>query len=463
MASSSSDRAFLGTALHTPVRGQLEVLRQVLMVVGADGTIKAVHRGDSPEAATQARRFAATGDLVTFGREQYLLPGLVDLHIHAPQWPQLGKALDLPLEEWLQTYTFPLEARYESTTFAQTVYGSLVDGLLANGTTTAVYYGTRHLAATRVLADVCLQRSQRALIGRVAMDNIQQCPAYYRDASAQDAESDTRAFIEYVRSLHGNGSALVRPVITPRFIPSCSDELLARLGALARETGCYVQTHCSESDWEHRYVLQRCGKTDAAALDAFGLLSRRTILAHGNFVTDDDICLIRERGAAIAHCPLSNVYFSDAVFPLRKILQHGIYVGLGSDVAGGASPSILDNARQAVIASRSLEAGVDPELDRGQRRRPDSRVDALTAFWLATAGGGIALDLPIGLFREGYQFDAMLVDAQVPDSNLCVETDDSPEDILQKIVYLAGRTNIREVWVANRRVHQAGVTALIAH
>jgi guanine deaminase len=462
-SSSSSDRAFLGTALHAPVRGQLEVLREALIVVGRDGAIKAVHRRESHEISNLARRFAATGDLVTFGREQYLLPGLVDLHVHAPQWPQLGKALDLPLKDWLQTYTFPLEARYESTTFAQTVYESLVDGLLANGTTTAVYFGTLHLAATRVLADVCLQRSQRALIGRVAMDNIQQCPAYYRDVSAQGAESDTREFIEYVRSMHGNGSSLIMPVITPRFIPACSDELLTRLGALSRETGCYVQTHCSESDWEHRHVLQRCGKTDTAALDAFGLLSRHTILAHGNFVTDADISLIGERGAAIAHCPLSNVYFSDAVFPLRKVLQQGLHVGLGSDIAGGASPSILENARHAVIASRSLESGVDPALDRDQRRRPDSRIDALTAFWLATAGGGIALDLPVGLFREGYQFDAVLIDAQVPESNLRVEVDDAPEDILQKIINLAARPNIREVWVANRRVHQTGATAIIAH
>jgi guanine deaminase len=463
LSSSSADRAFLGTALHAPVRGQLEMLRDVLIVVGRDGAIKAVHRDDSPEAAVLARRFAATGDLVTFGPEQFLLPGLVDLHIHAPQWPQLGKALDLPLEDWLWTYTFPLEARFESTPFAHTVYESLVDGLLANGTTTAVYFGSLHLAATRVLADICLQRSQRALIGRVAMDNIEQCPAYYRDASAEGAESDTREFVEYVRSMPGNGSSLIRPVITPRFIPSCSDELLTRLGALARETGCYIQTHCSESDWEHRYVLQRCGKTDAAALDAFGLLTRHTILAHGNFVSDEDIALIRGRGAAIAHCPLSNVYFSDAVFPLRKILQQGVHVGLGSDIAGGPSPSILENARHAVMASRNLEAGVDPALDREHRRRPDSRVDALTAFWLATTGGGIALDLPVGLFREGYQFDAVLIDAQVPESNLHVDGGDTPEDTLQKMIYLAGRANIREVWVGNRRVHQKGATAIIAH
>jgi guanine deaminase len=331
--------------------------------------------------------------------------------------------------------------------------------LLANGTTTALYFASIHLPATERLADICLRRGQRALIGRVAMDDPTQCPAYYRDASAASAEADTREFIKYVHTLPGNESQLISPVITPRFIPSCSDDLLRRLGALAGETGCHVQTHCSESDWAHRFVLDRCGISDTRALDGFGLLSRRTILAHGNFVGDEDISLIKERGAGIAHCPLSNVYFSDAVFPLRRILQQGVHVGLGSDIAGGASPSILDNARHAVIASRSLEAGVDPMLTRDQRRRPDSRIDAVTAFWLATAGGGIALDLPVGIFEQGYRFDAVVIDAGARHSNLRLDGRDTPEDILQKIIYHAARVNIREVWVANRRVHAIGPAA----
>jgi guanine deaminase len=447
------DRAFLATALHAPECGRLEVLRDTLIVAGGDGKIQAIHPPHSPGTDALIRRFASAGTLMRLGEGQYLLPGLIDLHVHAPQWPQLGRALDLPLEDWLQTYTFPLEARYADIGFAETAYASLVDGLLANGTTTAVYFGTIHLTATQRLADICLKRSQRALIGRVAMDDPQQCPDYYRDASAQTAEAETRAFIAYVQSMPGNQSGLIRPVITPRFIPTCSDELLRRLGALAQETGCHVQTHCSESDWEHGYVLDRCGITDTAALAGFGLLSRRTILAHGNFVSDDDIALIAQHGAAIAHCPLSNVYFSDAVFPLRRILLKGVHVGLGTDIAGGSSPSILDNARYAVTASRMLESGVDSALPRHERRRAGSRIDALTAFWLATAGGGIALELDVGVFREGFQFDAILIDAGVPDSNLRLVGTDTPEEILQKIIYHAGRTNIREVWVANRRVH----------
>jgi guanine deaminase len=175
-------------------------------------------------------------------------------------------------------------------------------------------------------------------------------------------------------------------------------------------------------------------------------------LAHGNFVGDADVARIAGAGAGIAHCPLSNVYFSDAVFPLRRLLQQGVHVGLGTDIAGGASPSILENARHAVIASRLLEAGVDPALDRVSRRRESSRIDALTAFWLATAGGGIALDLPIGVFKVGYQFDAIALDAEAPQGNLRLGSADTPEEIVQKIIYHASRANIGKVWVAGRCV-----------
>jgi guanine deaminase len=446
-----SEHAYLGTAFHAPAHNRVEVLTDALIVVDATGAITAIHPARSPEID----RFRAAGQLTELEPGQYLLPGLVDLHVHAPQWPQLGKALDVPLEVWLQKYTFPLEARYADLAFAEPIYDSLVESLLANGTTTALYFATIHLPATELLADICIRRGQRALIGRVAMDDREQCPDYYRDASAETGTADTRAFIDYVRAMPGNAAGLVQPVITPRFIPSCTDDLLHGLGALAKETGCHIQTHCSESDWEHNYVLQRTGVTDTAALERYGLLSRKTVLAHGNFVTDADIALIRQTGSGIAHCPLSNVYFSNAVLPVRKLLEADVHVGLGTDIAGGASPSIFDSARQAVIASRSLEGGVDLALPPDRRGCPDSRITAIQAFWLATAGGGIALDLPIGRFAEGYQFDAILVDTQAPNSNLRLYTDDAPEDVLQKIVYNAGRANVAKVWVAGRNVSGA--------
>ena len=182
---------------------------------------------------------------------------MVDLHVHAPQWAQLGKALDAPLEEWLQKYTFPLEAKFADTGFARQVYASLVETLLANGTTTAVYFATIHVEASLALAEICLERGQRALVGKVAMDDPQQCPDFYRDAGASAAAADTRVFIERLAGLQQDGDRLVHPAITPRFVPSCTDALLQELGRIAHQTGCHVQTHCSESDWARDYVQER--------------------------------------------------------------------------------------------------------------------------------------------------------------------------------------------------------------
>jgi guanine deaminase len=416
--------AIWGRAIHAP--DAIETLPRALIVVDEAGTIVAaepsVAVGDPRLAA-----FHAAGRLLPLADDQVLLPGLVDLHVHAPQFPQLGTALDLPLEDWLQAHTFPLESRYADLAFAEAAYLRLVETLLAHGTTTALYFATIHRPATERLAEICLALGQRALVGRVSMDHPAQCPDYYRDVSAAAAEADTRAFIDFVRAMPGNAAGLVRPVITPRFVPACTDALLAALGALARETGCHVQTHCSESDWEHAHVRARCGCTDTEALDRAGLLGRLSVLAHGNFI-------------------------EPAVFPLKAMLAAGLHIGLGTDIAGGASASLFEAARQAVACSRLLESGTNPDLPAARRGSAGARVDFRTAFRLATAGGGAALDLPVGLFRPGYAFDAILLQSGLPDGNVVFAPEESGETILQRIVMGAGRGDIARVWVGGRLV-----------
>ncbi|MGJ8531783.1 MAG: guanine deaminase [Alphaproteobacteria bacterium] len=439
------------TLMHAPELGSVEIIKDALITIDHDGTISSVLKPGDPYYETAL----ATDNLVKTAKRQYLLPGFVDLHIHAPQWPQLGKALDVPLEVWLQKHTFPLEARYEDSVFAERVYGDLVSSLLAHGTTSAVYFATIHQDATRTLADICLNLGQRAFIGKVAMDNEDQCPDFYRDADAAAALDGTRAFVDYVLSMPGNDARLIRPVITPRFIPSCTDAVLSGLGQMAADYGCHVQTHCSESDWEHAYVLERTGKTDTEALDNFGLLGRHTVLAHSNFLSDDDMDLIHSRGSGVAHCPLSNVYFSNAVFPLRRALEKSVRVGLGTDISGGPSASMLDSCRHAISASRNLEEGVDPSQSGDQRGTPDSRISFREAFHLATAGGADVLDIPVGRFAKGCKLDAILVDADNQAAPISIdETMDSQDDILQKIINGATRANISTTWVAGRAVHQ---------
>lgn len=444
--------AFLGTAVHAPARGTVEVIEGALIETDAAGKIARVTAEHAPEHAARVKAAANAGQLTRLAPSQVLIPGLVDLHIHAPQFPQLGKNLHLPLEDWLQKCTFPLEARYADLAFAETVYRQLVTTLIANGTTTAVYFATIHLPASVALARICLAQGQRAYVGRVAMDNPDECPPYYRDASTDDGLALTRDFISEVRALPGNGG-LVQPVVTPRFIPSCTDTMLDGLGRIAAGTGAIVQTHCSESDWQHSYVLKRYGKSDTEALAGFGLMRESTVLAHANFISSADMGTIKRQGAGIAHCPLSNYYFSNAVFPLRRALDAGVNVGLGTDISGGPSPSILDNGRHAIAASRALEEGVDPAQSPDLRRRPGTRIDFREAFWLSTRGGAEVLGLDAGLFRAGAAFDAVLIDLAAPGSNVgTFENLDGPEDVVEKIVNLATRANIAAVWVGGRKV-----------
>ena len=196
-----SDKVLLASFMHAPVISKVDICRDALITIKSDGTIASGIRPDDPTWKLKKLVARDEGRLVALPRHTFLLPGFVDLHIHAPQWLQLGKALDVPLEVWLQQYTFPLEARYSDADFARAVYADLVTSLLAHGTTTALYFATIHAEATRILAEICLEKGQRALVGKVVMDEPDQCPVYYRDTSAEIALEETRSFIEFVRSI----------------------------------------------------------------------------------------------------------------------------------------------------------------------------------------------------------------------------------------------------------------------
>ena len=439
----------LGTFVHTPKRGQLEIIEHGLVQVDATGTILEVIDSGTPRYQAVYEEAATKGQLMEVDPGSLFLPGMVDLHVHAPQWPQLGQALHVPLDRWLAEYTFPLEARYADPELARTVYPELVTTLLANGTTTAVYFSSIHQTASEVLAKTCLDAGQRAFVGRVVMDDPEQCPTDYRDESTQAALDGTLAFIGFVRAMPGNGSALVQPMVTPRFIPSCSDQALVGLGRIAADQQCRVQTHCSEGDWEHRFVLDRFGHSDTHMLQEFGLLREGSVLAHGNFLSRPDMQTIAQKRAGIAHCPLSNAYLANSVFPLRQALDLGLGVGLGTDIAGGPSPSLFENCRHAISSSRMLEDGVDPDRPAEERGRAGSRIDFVEAYWLATAGGAQVLDIPVGRFEPGYRFDALLVDTRGPHSNICCHPglSDTGEALFQKVLYHLTRSDIRRVWV----------------
>nr|WP_321509990.1 amidohydrolase family protein [uncultured Celeribacter sp.] len=430
-------RKIVFSGYHAPRRGEIESFDRAVMTLAGDGTILSVDPNGGADLDP--------AETLTLPDHWILIPGLVDLHVHAPQYAQLGTALDVPLEDWLQTYTFPLEARFSDLDYAETVYTALIEDMLALGTTTALHFATVHVPATQRLAEICLARGQRALIGKVAMDDPTQCPQDYRDSSAEAAIAGTRAVIDHINALPGN-DGLVHPVITPRFIPSCTDACLYGLGALAAETGTRVQSHVSESDWQHGYVQNRCGCSDAEAFDQFGLMRPHSVFAHGTHLSDSDMDLMIERNAGVAHCPLSNAYFAGAVFPLRRALEKGLNVGLGSDISGGPAGSIWETARMSIAAARLRESGVDAGLAPAARGTGNARIDFRTAFYLATRGGAQALGLNVGSFEPGMKFDALAIDPNAPQGTVRLWPENTGDLRLEKLLYSVSRANIAAVW-----------------
>ncbi|KEI70829.1 guanine deaminase [Endozoicomonas elysicola] len=441
----------LGNAFHCPVLGEFEFLENVLITINTDGEIDSLLKPDEYAVSDIMEVLERENRLVRLKEKQYLIPGLIDLHCHAPQWPQMGKGLDLPLYNWLANYTFPLEAKYQDLEFAKRVYDDLVQSTLSSGTTSAVYFSSIHLEPTRVLADTCLEKGQRAFVGKVCMDDVEQCPDYYRQ-SVEKSLYETEAFHQYVSTMSGN-HGLISSVVTPRFIPSCTEGLLKELGQFATNNNCYVQTHCSESDWAREYSQQKYGETDISVYEKTGLLGRKTILAHSIFLTEQDVIKIQDYGASIAHCPLSNMYFANAAMETRELLNRGLHCGLGSDVAASVTPSMLRSCFDAVTHSRVREEGTSTKLAAGERGEAKTRISFLEAFWMATTGGGKALDKNIGVFRRGFSFDAVLVDANIQDCDLKIwQALDSASDILEKIISTTNRQNIIKVWVQGREV-----------
>ena len=451
----SFEKVFRGTAFTSRLPQEVRALEDCLFCLDAEGLIRRILHPQDLEYAKVLAAYSGRDSFRELSDGQYFLPGFIDLHIHAPQWAQAGTALDIPLQDWLDTYTFPLESKFSDLDFARKVYQDLVTTLLANGTTTALYFATIHKEASFLLVQICADKGQRGLVGKVVMDDKEENPEYYRDESTEAALADTESFIQQVLELNKTTKQGVYPVVTPRFIPSCTDEALAGLGELAKKYDTHIQSHCSESDWEHHFVHERMHKSDAYALHEMGLLQDKAVMAHAVFLSDEDAGLFAETGTAIAHCPISNVFFSNGVLPTARFTQKGIDIGLGTDISGGFSPSLYDNIRQAVIAARMLEEGVDSALPAAERGLPKSRISANEAFYYATAGGGQSLSLPIGRLEENYLWDVQVIDVNAPNAKLPIfDAEISMEDLLHKILFLSRPENIREVWVQGECVHK---------
>lgn len=368
--------------------------------------------------------------------DMLIIPGLIDLHIHAPQFSFRGMGMDLELLEWLNTNTFPEEAKYADLDYAKRAYLIFAEAMKKSATTRACIFATIHGPATELLMELMNETGLKTMIGKVNMDR--NSPEYLCESSAEQSERDTVKWLEDTGSEFEN----VKPILTPRFIPSCTDELMERLGRLQKKYGLPVQSHLSENQGEIDWVKQLCPNAGfyGEAYDRFGLFGGdvKTIMAHCVLSSEQEIRLLKERGVYIAHCPQSNTNLSSGIAPVRTYLDREMNVGLGTDVAGGSGESIFRAMVDAISVSKL------------RWRLKDESLKPLTveeAFYLGTLGGGSFFGR-VGSFLKGYEFDALILD----DSSIPHPQPLTIRERMERFIYLSDDRHIKGKYAGGKRI-----------
>jgi len=350
---------------------------------------------------------AEDAEVIDFG-DRMLIPAMNDLHVHAPQYRNQGIAMDMELLPWLQNYTFPEEMKYADTAYAERMYRRFVRDLWRVGTMRTCTFASVHTESTRVLMRLFREAGMGALVGKVGMNR--NCP----EGLVESVEEMVRGYESLINEEFfdrqsdkaaqrvKNESPLVRPIITPRFIPSCSPEMLRACGELAAKYQLPVQSHLSENKAEIALVqkLEPESTCYGDAYDRYGLFGQMpTVMAHCVFTEGEEIALMKRRGVMVAHCPSSNLNVTTGIAPIRQFLDEGLRVGFGSDISGGHDLSIF---RMMVYAIQMSKLHY-------QRDHARSFLTLSEAFWMATKSGGSFFGR-VGSFEPGYEFDALVID-----------------------------------------------------
>ncbi|MFA5624781.1 MAG: amidohydrolase family protein [Bradymonadales bacterium] len=322
--------------IHAPSYGDLQIVENAYLclekgrIVGIFDTI--------PEAFEQAERN-------DFGNA-LLMPSFGDMHFHAPQYPMLGMGMDLPLIEWLNTYTFKTEARFSDVAYARDVYKRLTQELIAWGTTRVCAFSTIHRESTLLLMEEFESAGLSGFVGKVNMDRNGLAPL---QESCEESVSETLLWLEQSKDFKR-----IRPIITPRFTPSCSDELMAALGKIAKEQDLYVQSHLSENLAEIAWVkdLHPDCVQYWESYDKYGLFGDHSLMAHCVHSDARERKAMRDRGVYVVHCPDSNTNLMSGAAPVKRMIAEGQKVLLGSDIAGGAILSMMGVVAEAIRVSK---------------------------------------------------------------------------------------------------------------
>ncbi len=378
-----------GNIVYSKNPKELQILEDSYLVV-KDGLVEGVYEV-VPEAYTSYP--------MTDYEDRLIIPGLVDLHAHAPQYAFRGLGMDLELLDWLDTHTFPEEAKYKDLEYARKAYGIFADNMRKSATTRAVVFGTIHRQATLLLMDLLEKTGLNTMVGKVNMDR--NSPEYLCEASAEASALET---VEWIKDVIHKKYKHTKPILTPRFTPTCTDELMEKLKMIQMRYDLPVQSHLSENQGEIEWVKELCPWSEfyGDAYDKFGLFGAdcKTVMAHCVYSGEKEIQRMKENGVFVAHCPESNINLSSGVAPVKKYIEEGLHVGIGSDLAAGSTENLFQAMAYAIQASKL------------RWRLLDDSWKALTveeAFYIATKGGGEFFG-KVGSFEPGYEFDAIVLD-----------------------------------------------------
>ena len=365
----------------------------------------AVEDGIVLGVASNLKDLGCEGAEVTDFGNKLLIPAMNDMHVHAPQVHNQGVAMDLELLPWLQNYTFPEESKYADVHYAERMYRRFIHTQWLFGTMRSVVFGTMHTDSTRVLMKLYQEAGMGAMVGKVGMNR--NCPDTLTEEVDAYVEGQERLIAEFsnLSPLTSHLSPLVRPIITPRFVPSCTPELLKACGELANKYQLPVQSHLSENTSEIAWVaeLEKESTSYGDAYNRYGLFGQTpTIMAHCVWTDGSELELMKKNKVMVAHCPTSNFNLSSGLAPIRTFLDEGLPIGLGSDISGGHD---LNMFRMLVYAIQVSKMHYQQDKSKAFLTLPE-------IFWIATKSAGSFFG-KVGSFEPGYEFDALVIDDEV--------------------------------------------------
>ncbi len=412
-----------GNVIYSPRSGELVTLPRGALALDDNGVLTDILPA-APERADAA--YIDCGDAL-------ILPSFVDMHLHAPQYPMVGMGMDLPLMDWLNTYTFRNEARFSDTDYARRIYRRLARDLITGGTTRVCMFSSLHTDATLILMEELERAGVTGYVGKVNMDR--NTGEVLRETT-EESKRETLRWLDGCARFRG-----VKPILTPRFTPCCSDELMAWLGKLAEARGLYVQSHLSENHDEIATVKRLHPDCEQywESYAKYGLWKERTVMAHCVHSDPREREAMLRHNVVVAHCADSNVNICSGIAPVRTMLREGLWVTLGSDIAGGAELAMNRVITGSIRASKALSIQTDGALE---------FLTVEEAYYLGTTAGHRFFGADGG-FAVGQPLHAIVVD----DSGFAEPVRElTLRERFERSVYLMDRSAIRAVWSDGRQV-----------